>query len=201
MESEIWKSHPDIPGIQVSTLGRVRSLDKVVPCRGNGTRLVKGRVLKQRDTNNGYLQVHFKVDGKDVHKYVHRLVAQAFILNPNNFPEVNHLDCNRKNNNVSNLEWCSNAYNNWYRVKFGKSQGVPVLAVNLKTLEVSKFPSQSEAGRELGVYQPNITRVIKGNLNQTHGYWFVSDDGHAVDVVKSKLHDIGGTGLKIEQGR
>ena len=190
MKTEIWKAHPEYAGIEVSTLGRVRTLDKAVPCRGNGTRLVKGRVLKQRGTNNGYLQVHFKVDGKDVHKYVHRLVAQTFILNPNNFPEVNHLDCNRKNNNVSNLEWCSNAYNNWYRVKFGKSQGVPVLAVNLKTLEVSKFPSQSEAGRELGVYQPNITRVIKGNLNQTHGYWFVNDDNKATDAIKNKLHKI-----------
>lgn len=78
-----------------------------------------------------------------------------------------------------------------------KAAGHPLFAINLATLEVSKFPSQTEAGRAFGIDNSSITAVIKGRRNQAGGFWFVNDDGHAVDVVKSKLHDVGGIGLKI----
>ena len=200
MKTEIWKSYPEIAGIEVSTMGRVRSLDRVVP-NGKGTRLVKGHVLKQKDNGIGHLQVVITIDGKRTMKVVHRLVAQTFIPNPDNLPEVNHKNGDRKNNNVENLKWCSHSYNIQYREKFGEALGIPVFAVNLTTLEVSRFRSRKEAGRSLGVFYQSINQVIKGRIKQTGGYWFVNDDGHAVDVVKSKLHDIGGIGLKIKQGR
>lgn len=76
-----------------------------------------------------------------------------------------------------------------------KIEGHPVFAIDLSTLKVSRFRSQYEAGRELGILQPSINMVIKGKRNQTCGYWFVNADDNAVDVVKSKLHDIGKTGL------
>lgn len=79
--------------------------------------------------------------------------------------------------------------------------GHPLFAISLDTLEVLHFRSQREASRELGADSGSINNVIKGKYKYTHGYWFVSDDGHAVDVVKSKLHDVGGVGLKIKQGR
>lgn len=180
---EIWKSHPDIEGIEVSSFGRVRS--------------VKGNYYKIRH-NNGYLRVSFRINGKRVNKRVHRLVVQTFIPNSNNLPMVNHKDSNPANNNVDNLEWCTASYNSQYREKFGKQRGVPVFAINLKTQEVSRFRSQSEAGRTLGVRHGNISSVINGIYKQSHGFWFVNDDGHAVDIVKSKLHDIGKTGLKIK---
>jgi len=183
MEAEIWKAHPDYAGIEVSTFGRVRS--------------VKGHYYTNCPNNDGYLRLCFNVNGKSVYKLVHRLVAQTFIQNQNNLPQVNHKDCDRTNNNVSNLEWCSISYNQMYRERFGESQGHPVFAINLTTLEISRFSSQHESSRALGVYQGNIGAVIRGRIKQTGGYWFVNDDGHAVDVVKSKLHDIGGTGLKI----
>ena len=202
METEIWKAHPEYTGVEVSTWGNVRTLDRIVP-RKNGTYHVKGRVLKQSDNVvNGYSQVHVTVDGKQVMKYVHRLVAQTFLANPDNLPEVNHLDCDRTNNHVENLEFCTPKYNSQYREKFGisntESQGHPVFAINLASLEVARFRSQSEASRELGVKNSNITAVIKGRYKQIRGFWFVNDDGHAVDVVKSKLHDVGGVGLKIK---
>lgn len=81
METEIWKALPGGPGIEVSTLGRVRTLDKVVP-NGKRTQFIKGRVLKQHERTNGYMQVGFRVNGKCVAKSVHRLVAQTFIPNP-----------------------------------------------------------------------------------------------------------------------
>ena len=196
METEIWKALPGGPGVEVSTLGRVRTLDKMV-WNGKGTWLMKGRILKQRYNRNGYMRVGITIDRKWTMKLVHRLVAQTFIPNSDNLPQVNHKNCNRADNRVSNLEWCDNSYNQRYREKFGEAQGHSLFAVNLDTQELSRFHSQHEASRALGVSQGNITSVVNGKIKQTNGYWFVNDDGNAVDVVKSKLHDIGKTGLKI----
>jgi len=187
---ESCERHPDIGIIEVSTFGRVRTLDRVVP-RGKYTQFVKGLILKQYDNGNGYLHVVLSMNGKTVTKKVHRLVAETFISNPDNLPEVNHKDCNRANNNVENLEWCTRSYNRQYREKYGVSQtealGNPVFAINLETLEVSHFRSQSEASRKLGVFKQNVNNVIKGIIKQTGGYLFVSDDGHSVDVVNHKI--------------
>ena len=193
METEIWKSLPGAPVVEVSTFGRVRTLDRVVP-RGKHTQLTKGRVLKQCNRKDGYLQVRIPIDGKFATKRAHRLVAQAFIKNPNDLPEVNHKDSDRANNNVSNLEWCSRSYNRQYREKYGVSStevlGHPVFAINLSTLEVSHFSSQAEAGRVIGVSKGNINSVIKGKFKQTNGYWFVNDDNKATDAINNKLHNI-----------
>ena len=179
-EEEIWKAHPYFEKLEVSTLGRVRS--------------VEGHYYTSRKNHNGYLCVSFRVNGKKVGKFVHRLVAETFINNLNSLTQVNHKDCNRENNNVNNLEWCTVSYNAKYREKFGisstEARGHPVLAINLKTQEVSKFGSQHEASRELGFSQGNINGVIIGNLNQTHGYWFVNDDNNTADAIKQKLHEI-----------
>lgn len=178
-QTEIWKAHPDIPGIEVSTFGNVRTLDRLVSTEKR-TQFVKGRVLKQFVIVNGYMGVVIIIDGKRINKYVHRLVAQTFIPNPDNLPEVNHEDCNRASNNVENLEWCTRSYNMKYKDKFGisntESQGHPLLAINLKTLEVLHFRSQGEASRVLGIQQPNINAVIKGRLKQTGGYRFENAD-------------------------
>jgi len=172
METEIWKSHPEYAGIEVSTFGRVRTLDRVTSSE-KYTRFVKGRVLKQYNNTNGYLQVKIPIAGKWTTKSVHRLVAQTYIPNPDELPQVNHLDCNRKNNNVENLEFCDNSYNQKYREKFGISNtellSKPVFAINLTTLEVLHFSSQTEASRELGVFQPSINAVIKGKRKQACG--------------------------------
>lgn len=195
-QAELWKALPDVTGIEVSTLGRVRTIDKMV-WNGRGTWLMKGRVLKQSNDKDGYLQVHILIDGKWTTKRVHRLVAQTFISNSDNLPEVNHKNCVRDDNRVSNLEFCTHSYNIKYREKYGISLGHPVFAINLTTLEVSRFRSQHEASRVLGVNQGNIDSVIKGKRKQTGGFWFVNADDKAVDVVKSKLRDIGKNVLKI----
>jgi len=179
-EKEIWRVHPDIVGIEVSSLGRVRSL--------------KGCCYGINPGKNGYMRVCFRVNGKVVNKLVHRLVAQTFLPNPDNLPEVNHKDCNPQNNSVSNLEWCTTSYNRQYREKYGisqlESQGQPLFAVNLSTLEVSHFRAQREASRALGVNVGNINSVIKGKYKSTGGYWFVNDDENTDDAIKHKLQEI-----------
>ena len=187
---ELWKRHPYIGIIEVSSFGRVRTLNRVVP-RNGGICSIKGRVLKQYDNGSGYLRVHFHIDGKWTNKYVHRLVAETFISNPENFPQVNHKDCDRTNNNVKNLEFCTASYNAKYRNEFGisnaETQGQPLFAVNMTTLEVSHFRSQHEASRILGVSRGSIYSVLKGSRNHAGGYLFVNDDGHSVDVVNHKI--------------
>lgn len=177
---ELWKKHPYIDKIEVSSFGRVRS--------------EKGYYYKICHNSSGYLYVGFRINGKYFNKRVHRLVAQTFLPNPDNLPQVNHKDCNTINNNVENLEWCTPKYNCQYREKYGVSRteaaGTPVLAINLSTLEVSRFRSQGEASRALGISQGNICYVTKGRFKQTGGYWFVNDDDNAADAIKQKLYEI-----------
>lgn len=184
--NEIWRLYPEFDFIEVSTLGRVRTLDRVVS-NGKGTRVEKGKILKQWLNKNGYLRVAFRKDSKLVNKSVHRLVAHAFLSNQKNLPEINHKDNNKLNNSVSNLEWCSHKYNIEYREKYGKSSaevsGCPVYAVNLDTLEISKFKSQREAGKILGIVNQSINSVLKGRLKTTHGYVFAKA-GEEDEIVK-----------------
>lgn len=119
------------------------------------------------------------------------MVATCFIPNPNNHPEVNHIDNDRTNNKVSNLEWCTSQYNSDYKKNFGTSAtetlGKPVFAVNLETEKILRFKSQSEAARRLGVHRGDISMVVKGKLNQAGGYWFCNADENAVEKVRSKF--------------
>lgn len=192
-EIEIWKAHPDITGIEVSTLGRVRTLDRTVSTE-RGTWFFKGRILKSSNEKGGYLKVGVKINDKSISKKVHRLVAQTFIPNLENLPEVNHKNCIRDDNRVENLEWCSKSYNCQYREKYGVSQtealGHPVFAINLATLEVSHFSSQAEAGRVLGVFNQSINGVIKGRIKQAGGYWFKEDDNNGIETDNDKLKGI-----------
>ena len=103
---EIWL---DIEGYQhkyqVSNTGKVKAL--------NYRRTGKEQIIASKE-NKGYLEVALWKDGKRKMFLVHRLVAQTFIPNPENLPQVNHKDENKKNNCVNNLEWCTQLYNNLY---------------------------------------------------------------------------------------
>lgn len=191
-ENEVWKTHPDFDSIKVSNLGEVKTVDRYVK-RGDGRLFVKGRILKQQrnDKRGGYMQVQFVVDGKQLHKYTHRLVAECFLPNTGNLPEINHRDNNPQNNNVSNLEWCSHEYNVAYREKFGKIavgvSGKPVCTVDLKTWKVSWFESQHEASRVLGFSVGNISNVLKNRYKTTHGLWFTYADESTVEAIREKF--------------
>lgn len=192
-EDVIWRTYPDYPFIEVNQFGEVRTKDRIVTCRNGNKRLVKGRILKQRDNGTGYLQVCFRVNGKQIFLYVHRIVAITFIPNPDNLPEVNHINNYPTDNAVSNLEWCSRQYNLDYKKNFGTSPaevlGRPVIAVNRKTSEVFWFESQSEAGRQLGIFQTHISDVVKGKYSQTGGYWFCCADENAIEKARKKFGD------------
>lgn len=108
MNEEIWKPVVGYEGLyEVSSYGRVRSLDRY----DSKNRFWKGRILKLSDDGRGYLDVQLCSNGKVKHHLVHRMVAQAFIPNPDNLPQVNHRDEDKTNNRVENLEMCDAKYN------------------------------------------------------------------------------------------
>ena len=110
MTEEIWRPVVGYEGLyEVSSYGRVRSLDRYV--KGKSYRLHKGKVLSPGKNSRGYLSIVLSYNGKHKIITVHRLVAQAFLPNPDNFLEINHKDEDKTNNNVTNLEWCDHKYN------------------------------------------------------------------------------------------
>lgn len=148
---EVWKSIKDYDGLyEVSNLGRVRN------CR-------TGRVLKPNKINNGYLQVGLYKDNVVKTYYVHRLVAEAFILNPNNKPQVNHKDKNPTNNRVENLEWCDCPYN----INYSLAKTVYMYTQDDKLCGM--WPSTAECGRN-GFHQGHIGDCCNGNLKTHKGF-------------------------------
>lgn len=109
---EVWKDIKGYEGLyQISDVGRVKSLDQYIKCKKNNKRLIKGKILKTYINENGYEWVRLYNNTKRKIYRVHRLVAEAFIDNPENKPCVNHKDGNKENNKLDNLEWCTHSEN------------------------------------------------------------------------------------------
>ena len=118
MPQEIWKDVIGYEGYyQISNLGRIKSVNRIT----THNRVRKECMLKQFLNKFGYYFVSLSKDNKKITQRVHRLVAKTFIPNPNNYPEINHIDGNKKNNKVENLEWCSCQQNILHSFKLGLS--------------------------------------------------------------------------------
>lgn len=173
MEEE-WREVIDYEGIyQVSNLGNVRSIDRVI-----NNRLFKGILLKPRYKENkegSYLTVNLKRNSKGKTKFVHRLVAEAFIPNVCNYPFVNHINEIKTDNRVENLEWCTSQYNANYSQRNEKimksriSSGyVNPLNIGLTREEYMKMYRQKyneEHKEEMKIYQHNYYLTKKKNEN------------------------------------
>ena len=183
---EIWKDIEGYEGLyQVSSLGRVKSFDRQITYNtktGTRTRIEKGKIRKQQVTNN-YLGVQLKNNNisKPKRCNVHRLVAQAFIPNPDNLPCINHRDENKQNNHVDNLEWCTQKYNLNYGTRNEKvstaltnrkDHSKPVVQLDMLGNTIEQFVSISEASRQTGILTQQIYQVCNGKAKSAKGFKF-----------------------------
>ena len=127
------------------------------------------KFLTPRKHSSGYLRVNLYKDGIKIDYYIHRLVADAYISNPNGLLEVNHKDENKHNNSINNLEWCSREYNINYGTRNKKNSDAKSIAVFC--LELNKvFRSIKDAANEVGISPVYIGRCCKGKQKTSGGY-------------------------------
>jgi hypothetical protein len=143
---------------------------------------ITNKELKLR-TQQGYKHVTLTINGKAKSCRVHRLVATAFIPNMNNKPYVNHIDCNRSNNRVENLEWVTPSENSKKAVQEGRwsnsSRLRAVVQYSLSGEKIRTFESASEAARQLNLLQGKITECCKGTRRRTGDFqWRYADEEH-----------------------
>ena len=120
---EIWKDIKGFEGrYQVSNLGRIKSLSRIVSTGRNGYRKIKECILVPRNSTNNYQKISIRIYPKRYWFDVHRLVAEAFIPNPDKLPIINHKDNNPTNNRVDNLEWCNQSHNIKYAYTYGNAK-------------------------------------------------------------------------------
>lgn len=167
---ERWKWVHGYKGYyKVSTYGRVKSVDRYVPhsVLPSKTQFVKGRIFKASPNEDGYPFVQLCNKRKIVGKPVHRLVAEAFIANPYNLPEVNHKDGDKTNNHVDNLEWCTHQGNEDHAVATGlKVRGLKhhngrLTKAQVRTIRQSNY-GPTRLGRKYGMTPQAIILIRKG---------------------------------------
>ena len=167
---EVWKDIKNYEGLfQVSNFGQILSL--------NYHRTGKPKLLKPVKHPQGYLLVHLSKNGKSKMFKIHRLVAQTFLPNPDNLPQVNHKDENKANNRVDNLEWCDGKYNHNYgtrneRVSKTMTNGKTskkVLQFSLTGEFIREWESTQECGRN-GFNQGNISSCCLGERKSADGF-------------------------------
>ena len=170
---ELWKDVKDYEGLyQVSTFGRVRSMDRWVTYKNGVKRFFEGKIINTFISNNGYIRVELSKNCKKIKYLVHRLVAEAFIPNPDNLPCVNHKDEVKDNNYPYNLEWCTHEYNNNYgthnqRKALNKSK--KVYQYDLQGNLVREWSSASEVGRN-GFTRSHVAKCCLGKQKTHKGF-------------------------------
>ena len=174
---ENWKRINSFDNYLISTLGRVKSIARLEIRKDSKPLPVKETILKQFVDIKGYAHVGMKRnDNKWQTKQVHRLVAEAFLPNPNNQPCVNHKDENKLNNCVDNLEWCTKSYNHSYGTCIERTSEKQRLThsncitiVGYKENEIIEFHSISSASRYFNVSHAAISKAIRRG-NKCKGY-------------------------------
>jgi hypothetical protein len=156
---EDWKP---IPGYEkdyeVSSNGRIRNVNT-------------GHILRPSDNRTGYLCVTLVIGGKKHYEYVHRLVARAFVPNPDNLPQINHKDENSYNNSIDNLEWCTPKYNsNYGTASLRKVHGErSVYCMTINGFVLHHFKSAADAGRKTGIGDNKISECCRGEAKTAGG--------------------------------
>lgn len=175
---EIWKDIPGYEGLyKASNFGNIKSLKRIAKKEYKGNRIVKEKIMLGTKNNDGYLKVHFKNNEKCIDKglFIHRLVAQTFIPNPDNLPQINHKDGNKLNNSIDNLEWCTNLYNQqhaWKNKLHTSHKGIckKIKQFTLDNLFIKEYESLTEASNKNNISIGNISLVLNKKRKSAGGF-------------------------------
>lgn len=180
---EIWKDIKGYEGLyQVSNYGRVKSLSRLKKNFNVNTKTMDAIILpekirKPQLTRYGYYRIGLTKNSKQIYYSVHRLVAEAFIPNPDNLPQINHKDENKTNNEVTNLEWCTAKYNGNYGARnkrVGEKQYKQIKCIETGTI----YKSLTEASKSTGLSMGNISSVCNRRK------WFNTAGGYHWEYIK-----------------
>lgn len=203
---EIWKDIENYEGLyQVSSLGRVRSMDRVVADSRTGHRTLKGKIMSLPNNQRGYQIVRLSKDGKKTTYFVHRLVAQTFIPNPEEKPQIDHIDTNPANNRIDNLRWATPKENHmnpltrknksdsmkgenapWYG-KLGKDnpKSKSIYQISKDGNLIRKWEGMREAERYTEATLQKISLCCQGKRRTSGGYrWIYASDLDAFLIEK-----------------
>lgn len=196
---EIWKDIKGFEGFyQISNMGNVKSL--------RHWRKQEGFIMKPQTNSTGYLRVELKVDGKSKRAFVHRLVAEEFVDNPNNYNVVNHIDCNPKNNVAANLEWTTLKGNSEYMVKLGRNkrtkewllkqhsaairvQGKPVVRIEPKTRQIKWYECLNSVAND-GFTKSEVSHCCNHKRKMHRGYVWLFAAEYKKEEIESLLKEL-----------
>lgn len=164
------------PGYVVSDEGYVYSLSR----KDSLGRQIPFKKLAVSKGTGGYYQVPLLAEGRRCMKLVHRLVAEAFVPNPDNLPTVNHEDLDKSNNSASNLTWMSQGDNTRHArdaysakgIDIGGKPSKPVEATHIESGVANTYPSVNACARAIGGFSTNVSKCLKGTMNTYKGYTF-----------------------------
>lgn len=144
--------------------------------------------------NVGYYEVVFRINGKKKYVRVHRVIAETMIPNPQNLPQVNHIDGNKLNNNVYNLEWCTNSYNtqhgyNTDGIYHNKHRRHMIKAINKETKNEIIFRSIRSCAEKLGLNRKTITSILKNKKKNNYPYEF--EYLESVSTIPDECKEVG----------
>ena len=151
---------------EINELGKIRSVDRIVELQNSGTRKINSKELKPLIDKYGYAVVRLSKNGIAKTYSVHRLVAEKFLPNPDNLPEVHHLNHDRKDNRACNLQWVTRAEQRDEHWRVARGTGLRVVGHGIDKIFISSMAVQ----RELGIPNNNALKVAKGMLKQYKGY-------------------------------
>ena len=171
-DNEIWLPIKGFEGsYEVSNLGRVKSVERKI-FRDNRYQPIRERILSQKLSKKGYMIVGLRLNAKSKFKYVHRLVGETFLERPDYECEINHIDENKTNNVLSNLEWCTHLANINHgtgRERHAAAIRIPVSCYTLEGELVRHYGSITEAGKDLGVLKTSVWAALSGKSKTCKG--------------------------------